>query len=160
MVHSRFRISLNGVPTRQIDGPTIGFQHLVTVTNTDSAVRRMLLSAMPETLLMSNLSQLSPSVVSDVTPEPGAADDKPPVLRPNVDSPTSELQSAMEVSNDANLSVHVLILTISRTCPLLPQTTALCLLSCTTIQAAVHPATVVRATTPRITRCRLPTLQR
>ena len=88
------------MPTRQIDGPTIGFQHLVTVTNTDSAVRRMLLSAMPETLLMSNLSQLSPSVVSDVTPEPCAADDEPAVLRPNVDSPTSELQSAMEVSNN------------------------------------------------------------
>jgi hypothetical protein len=99
LLHSRFRISLDGTPTRQIDGPTIGFQHLVTVVNTDSTVRRMLLSALPKPSSSSDSSQL-PSSTLAVAPHLDAADEETLVAdHPNVDSPQSEMHSAMEVSN-------------------------------------------------------------
>jgi hypothetical protein len=112
MMHSRFRISLDGIPTRHIDGPTIGFQHLVTVTNTDSAVRRMLLSALPQSSISSNPSQLSSSVPCIVVPHPDAADDQMSVDRPNVDSPQTEMLSLMEVGDCVCFLAHFFILTM------------------------------------------------
>lgn len=83
------------MPSRLIDGPSIGFQHLVTVTNTDSAVRRMLLAA-----LLSHTpsapSQLAQSLAVDAYR--GAADDETAPYASSTDSPQADLQAAMEVS--------------------------------------------------------------
>jgi hypothetical protein len=79
----------------------IGFQHLVTVTNTDTSVRRMLLSALPAQVASSNPSQPTQSAAADTAPFPSAADDEAAALgSPSGDSP-AEFQSAMEVSTSS-----------------------------------------------------------
>lgn len=126
MFHSRFRVSVSaaqgGTATRHIDGPMIGFQHLVTVTNTDSAVRRMLLSTLPSSLSASRPSQLAQPVAADAMPYPGSADDETCAPRSPIDSSQAEMQGAMEVSA-AFAAFAVLQLTMCRTCPLRPPTT-------------------------------------
>ncbi len=111
VLRSRFRNSIDGTTARQIEGPTIGFQHLVTVTNTDSTVRRMLLSSLPKSSSTSNQSQLSSLILSDVALHPDAAVDETPVDRPKVDSPQSEMHSAMEVSDSAGFWFVFVVLT-------------------------------------------------
>jgi hypothetical protein len=100
----------------------IGFQHLVTVTNTDSAVRRMLLSTLPSSVSASRPSQLAQPVAADAMPYPGSVDDETCAPRSPIDSSQAEMQGAMEVSA-AFAAFAVLQLTICRTCPLRPPTT-------------------------------------
>ncbi len=75
----------------------IGFQHLVTVTNTDTAVRRMLLSALPAQVASSNPSQPTQSAAADTMPYHSAADDEAAALSALSGDSPAELQSAMEV---------------------------------------------------------------
>lgn len=75
----------------------IGFQHLVTVTNTDTSVRRMLLSALPAQVASSSPLQSTQLAAADTAPYPSADDEAAALGSPSGDSP-AELQSAMEVS--------------------------------------------------------------